>query len=272
MGTSTRKKKTKQDIGPAYRRVQEKIRAYPHLKERIYLQLLLHLHEKQYVSLDDIYAQARREVKSFRYSHDQASPNVGPEQWSPDERRLIRRLTLEAACKYISEKKIDEIIISFDGTDQKTYEKYRVGGKFNQVIRGIEKLVRYKKDQKIRRPLINLQFLVLKHNEAQIEQVQLTAKRLGADLITLKSAQVYSDSQGQEYLPDNEKFRRYVYNGKAYRIKSQFPNWDPGERVKQWAAERAKDKGMQYAEAFRVITLEDDETWEKLRHTQNHVG
>lgn len=54
--------------------------------------------------------------------------------------------------------------------------------------------------------------------------------------------------------------------------KSQFPNWDPGDRVKQWAAERAKDKGMQYAEAFRVITLEDDESWEKLRHTQNNVG
>ncbi|MDO9086644.1 MAG: PIG-L deacetylase family protein [Anaerolineaceae bacterium] len=54
--------------------------------------------------------------------------------------------------------------------------------------------------------------------------------------------------------------------------KSQFPNWDPGERVKQWAAERAKDKGMQYAEAFRVITLEDDETWERLRHSQNGVA
>ncbi len=118
MGASTVKKTAKQDVGPAYRRVQEKIRAYPHLKERIYLQLLLHLHEKQYVSLDDIYTQARREVKSFRYSHDQASPNVGPEQWSPDERRLIRRLTLEAACRYITEQKIDEIIISIVKRDQ----------------------------------------------------------------------------------------------------------------------------------------------------------
>jgi len=54
--------------------------------------------------------------------------------------------------------------------------------------------------------------------------------------------------------------------------KSQFPNWDPGDRVKEWAAERAKGKGMQYAEAFRVITLEDDQTWEKLRHKQNNLG
>ena len=54
--------------------------------------------------------------------------------------------------------------------------------------------------------------------------------------------------------------------------KSQFPSGDPGERVMQWAAERAKDKDMQYAEAFRVITLEDDETWERLRHSQNGLG
>lgn len=54
--------------------------------------------------------------------------------------------------------------------------------------------------------------------------------------------------------------------------KSQFPQWDPGERVKQWAAERAAGKDMQYAEIFRVITLEDDETWERLRLSQNSVG
>jgi len=37
------------------------------------------------------------------------------------------------------------------------------------------------------------------------------------------------------------------------------------ERIRGWAAERAKGKEMQYAEAFRVVTLVDDETWEKTR-------
>ena len=40
-------------------------------------------------------------------------------------------------------------------------------------------------------------------------------------------------------------------------------DWDPEERIKDWAAERGKGKEMAYAEAFRVITLVDDETWEK---------
>jgi len=45
--------------------------------------------------------------------------------------------------------------------------------------------------------------------------------------------------------------------------KSQMKDWDPEEDIKKWAVERAKGKEMAYAEGFRVVTLEDDETWEK---------
>ena len=47
--------------------------------------------------------------------------------------------------------------------------------------------------------------------------------------------------------------------------KSQMKDWDPEENVKKWASERAKGKEMAYAEGFRVVTLEDDETWEKSK-------
>ena len=120
---------------------------------------------------------------------------------------------------------IDEIIVSFDGIDQKTYEKYRVGGQFQKVIDGVKRLVQYKQNQKLKRPLINLQFLVLKHNEDQMQQVESIGRRLGVDLVTMKSAQVYSDNQGREFLPDDERFRRYTSDGKTYKIKSRFPNW-----------------------------------------------
>ncbi len=46
---------------------------------------------------------------------------------------------------------------------------------------------------------------------------------------------------------------------------SQMGDWDVETNIKQWAAERAKDHGMQYAEIFRVVTLESDESWEKYR-------
>lgn len=45
--------------------------------------------------------------------------------------------------------------------------------------------------------------------------------------------------------------------------KSQMRDWDPEPRIKEWASERAKGKEMAYAEAFRVVTLMEDEEWEK---------
>lgn len=48
--------------------------------------------------------------------------------------------------------------------------------------------------------------------------------------------------------------------------KSQMGDWDPAEMIRKWAAERARGKEMAYAESFRVVTLIDDETWEKSRN------
>ncbi len=45
---------------------------------------------------------------------------------------------------------------------------------------------------------------------------------------------------------------------------SQLGDWDPSERIKSWAAEKAAGKEMNYAETFRVVTLESDEKWSKL--------
>jgi hypothetical protein len=42
-------------------------------------------------------------------------------------------------------------------------------------------------------------------------------------------------------------------------------DWDPEPRLREWAAQRAKGKEMQYAESFRVVTLESDEDWEKYK-------
>lgn len=46
--------------------------------------------------------------------------------------------------------------------------------------------------------------------------------------------------------------------------KSQMKDWDPGPSIREWAAGAAKGKEMAYAEVFRVVTLENDETWAKL--------
>jgi LmbE family N-acetylglucosaminyl deacetylase len=42
-------------------------------------------------------------------------------------------------------------------------------------------------------------------------------------------------------------------------------NWDPRERIREWAASHAKGKEMTFAEGFRVITLKSREDWERCK-------
>lgn len=112
------------------------------------------------------------------------------------------RLTVESG--------LDELIISLDGTDQATYSHYRRGGKLEKVLEGIRTLVRIKKELGVHHPFINLQFIVMKQNEHQIPEFMKLAKELGVDRPVLKTAQIYSESDHNNILPENNQYARYA--------------------------------------------------------------
>jgi radical SAM protein with 4Fe4S-binding SPASM domain len=107
------------------------------------------------------------------------------------------------------ESGLDRIIISLDGIDQETYEKYRMGGNYWKVIEGLETLVKWKKALNSKTPYIILQFIVFSTNEHQIAEVKALAKELGVDKLELKSAQIYGYEKGNPLIPENEKYSRY---------------------------------------------------------------
>ena len=73
---------------------------------------------------------------------------------------------------------LDILIFSMDGTNQETYQKYRVGGNFQLVLETLERLAKAKQRLHSRTPLIELQFLVFKHNQQEIDQLISIAKKL----------------------------------------------------------------------------------------------
>src|ERR687889_540002 len=118
-------------------------------------------------------------------------------------------LTDEVARKTV-ESGLDRLIISIDGTTQDVYRQYRVGGNLDKVIEGAKNIVKWKKELKSKKPFVFLQFLVVKHNEHQIEEIKEIAKEIGVDQVRFKTAQVYDyKNDPNQLIPSIEKFSRY---------------------------------------------------------------
>ena len=120
---------------------------------------------------------------------------------------------------------LSEVIISIDGTTQQTYESYRVGGKLNKVKAGVSELVAARKALKSLSPFIVIQFLVVKPNEHQIEDMKVLGNELGVDQVVFKTAQIYDFEHGNPLIPSNQKYSRYkkLPDGR-YQIKNNLDN------------------------------------------------
>lgn len=128
-------------------------------------------------------------------------------------------------AKKTVESGLNRIIISLDGLDQETYEKYRIGGSFNNVMDGIRNLVKWKKELKSSTPYIIIQFIVLRTNEHQVPALRRLARETGVDKIEIKTAQVYNYEDGNSLIPLNESLSRYKkIKGERYMIDNQLYN------------------------------------------------
>ena len=116
-------------------------------------------------------------------------------------------LTDENARKTV-ESGLDRIIVSLDGIGQETYSSYRVGGRYQRVIDGIETLVKWKREMRSSTPHIILQFIVFRTNEHQIGDVRKLAGELGVDELQIKTAQVYDYRNGHSLIPTLDKYSR----------------------------------------------------------------
>ncbi|MBP6872786.1 MAG: SPASM domain-containing protein [Bacteroidales bacterium] len=122
------------------------------------------------------------------------------------------------------ESGLDRIIISLDGLDQESYEKYRAGGSVEKVLEGTRNLVRWKKELKSRTPYIILQFIVFSTNEHQVGDLKKVARELGVDKLELKTAQVYNYEDGNDLIPSNPDYARYKKENGKFKIDNPLNN------------------------------------------------
>lgn len=131
----------------------------------------------------------------------------------------------DANAKRTIESGLDRLIISIDGTTQEVYRQYRVGGNLEKVIEGTKNIVKWKKELKSKTPFIVFQFLVVKPNEHQVEDVKHLAKEIGVDDVWFKTAQIYDFANDPNNLiPSIDRYSRYRKTANGHEFKGKLAN------------------------------------------------
>lgn len=112
------------------------------------------------------------------------------------------------------ESGLDNISVSIDGVSNETYTKYRVGGDLNKLLKNIREFVGIKKDMGVKKPIIEAQLVIMKHNENEIDKFSEICKDIGVDRVVYKTFNAdmsgYEDrNTNSKFIPTNIKYSRY---------------------------------------------------------------
>ena len=133
----------------------------------------------------------------------------------------------EDICKEVIRSGLQHLIITLDGADQDTISKYRVGADFNEVLNGYKLLVDTKRQLNSKTPTIELQFMVMRHNEHQNIKVKEIAQRLGVDMFCEKTIGLdyRNTALAREFLPTDLSETRYLLDEDGtYSLKGKMYN------------------------------------------------
>ncbi|MCG6915007.1 SPASM domain-containing protein [bacterium BMS3Abin03] len=118
----------------------------------------------------------------------------------------------------------DKLIYSVDGLDEESYQNYRIGGTFEQADKGLRTLINRKKELGLNKPFVEFQFIVMKQNEHQLDDVLRYGKEVGVDKVVFKTMQISSYENALKFLPSNKKYRRYALDDQSFKIKNGIKN------------------------------------------------
>ena len=104
---------------------------------------------------------------------------------------------------------LHRIIVSMDGLTDESYNAYRIGGSLEQCKKALGYL-RHAKKICGSDVVIELQVLRLRTNEHEWAQFRREYKRLGADRLVFKTAQLHNYADGHPLMPSDERYSRYV--------------------------------------------------------------
>jgi len=91
----------------------------------------------------------------------------------------------EGYAEMIVDSGLEHLIVAMDGISQETYEKYRVGGSIDKVVRNVQMVVKAREKRRSRLPIVELQYILFPHNRHELEGARTLARGLGVDRFTI---------------------------------------------------------------------------------------
>ncbi|HRX75892.1 MAG TPA: radical SAM/SPASM domain-containing protein [Candidatus Cloacimonadota bacterium] len=170
--------------------------------------------------------------------------------------------SLELDHRRIIQSGLSKIIVSMDGFSEDSYNNYRINGNYQLVLHNLQELMRSKRELGSKTPIVIWQFIIMKHNEHEIELVKQAARNMGIDKLEIKTVQIYSKDDLQ-YLPSNHRLSRYRSQEDGFELRTKLLNrcrrlWT--QPVINWDGELSiccYDKDL----SFRIGNLKDSNFW-----------
>ncbi len=118
------------------------------------------------------------------------------------------------APKKVVESGLDFMIVSMDGATQESLAKFRIGAKLDRIVRDVQRVIEYRNSIGSKTPIVEFQFIAMKHNIHEIKEARDLAKIMQVDLFRLKTVGINAnDPKADElirtYLPEDSRYTRY---------------------------------------------------------------
>ncbi len=122
---------------------------------------------------------------------------------------------------------LDVLILSVDGASQATYQSFRKDGDFALVARSVAGLCAEKRRLGLVKPRIELQFIVMRHNEHELPAMRELARAWGVDALRVKTVGA-DDEASRGLVPASRLLSRYAADGATPNTRHPFCTmaWD----------------------------------------------
>jgi radical SAM protein with 4Fe4S-binding SPASM domain len=112
------------------------------------------------------------------------------------------------------ESGLDVLILSVDGASDATYRRFRRNGDFRRVEAAVRWLCAEKRRRGLAVPRIELQFIVMRHNEHELPRIRQLAAEWGVDRLRIKTFGA-EDDVNRDLVPVSAALSRYAADGRS---------------------------------------------------------